>query len=210
MKRKGFSLGELLVTIGLMSLLGTCIFLVILPSFRIAAEGQIRTELQQQGELALQQLNVDLQSSVPTGVTLVLPSPPKGMMVAANPLALTTGPNGSLAFIPEAKIWWHDLAKKQLFKKTFRNGDPPVGTLVAFQPVQAIRLKTTDLISICAVKGPNDRSYAMSVDTFTVEVEPTSGGEVYAMRMVLSKVIPGKNTSAVVELFRKVMLRNHT
>jgi hypothetical protein len=50
----------------------------------------------------------------------------------------------------------------------------------------------------------------MSVETFTVEVEPTSGGEVYAMRMVLSKVIPGKNTSAVVELFRKVMLRNHT
>ncbi|MBS2037631.1 hypothetical protein JST97_21775 [bacterium] len=209
MRSKGFTLAETLITVGLMFLLGMCVFLVILPSFRIAAEGQIRTELQQQGELALQQLNLDMQSSVPLGVSLVLPSGSQGMMVAANPLALTTGPTGALAYMPMAKIWWHDLNKKQLFRKTFHNGDPP-GTTVAFQTNQAVRIQPPALLAICGAKGPDDRSYAMSVDTFTVEVEPTTGGEVYAMRMVLSKVIPGKNKSAVVELFRKVMLRNHS
>lgn len=209
MRRLGFTLAETMVTISLMFLLGMCVFLVILPSFRVAAEGQIRTELQQQGELALQQLNLDMQSSVPLGVSLVMPSGAQGMLVAANPLALTTGPSGALAYMPMAKIWWHDLSKKQLFRKTFHNGDPP-GITVAFQTNQPTRVQAPALIAISGAKGPDDRSYAMSVDTFTVEVESTTGGEVYAMRMVLSNVVPGKNKSAVVELFRKVMLRNHS
>lgn len=210
MKRRAFTLAEIMVTVGLMALLGTCIFLVILPSFRVAAEGQIRTELQQQGELALQQLNVDLQASVPTGVTLVPPASGKGMMVGINPLAKNLTTAGALAYQAELSVWWHDLNKGQLFRRTFHNGEPPSTTILPFPGNKAIQVLDTDLGAICAAKGPDQRSYALSVQTFLVQKEVTTGGEVYGLRIVLSKVIPGKNRNAVVELYRKAMLRNHS
>lgn len=206
MKKRGMTLAELTITIALMFMLGMCVMWVILPSFRIAAEGQIRTELQQQGELALHQLGNDLQGSVPTGVALVNPSGSQGMIVSAHPLSGSIG--ASLSFDPRLLIWWHDLTKKQLFRKPFLSGDPP-GTSLNFDPSQALQPSSAALISICGVAGPRAKSHALSVDTFLVERETTTGGEVYALRIVLSKVIPGKKSSAVVELFRKVMLRNH-
>lgn len=210
MRRRGIGLAELLITIGLAFMLGMCVMLVVLPSFRIAAEGQIRTELQQQGELALQQLAADLQASVPTGVSLAPPfSATDGTIVAVNPLADSLGAGGSLSYRPEMKIWWHDLPKRQLSRKVFHNGDPP-GVTLNFQSNQALQTTRPVLVNLCAAPGPQTKSYALSVDTFLVDKESTTGGEVYALKIVLSKVIPGKNRTAVVELFRKVMLRNHS
>ena len=210
MKRRGMSLAELLITLGLAFMLGMSVMLVVLPSFRIAAEGQIRTELQQQGELTLQQLAADLQASVPTGVSLALPvSSTDGMIVAVHSLSDLLGTSGSLSYRAELKIWWHDLVKRQVFRKIFHNGDPP-GVTLNFQSNQSLQTTRPVLVSLCAVNGPQTKSYALSVDNFLVEKESTTGGEVYALKIVLSKVIPGKNRTAVVELFRKVMLRNHS
>ena len=209
MKHRGFTLAELTITITMMFLLGMCIFQVILPSFRIAAEGQIRTELQQQGELAFQQMGADLQGSVPTGVTLVAPSGSQGMIIAAHPLSSIMGTSGLLTFDARLLVWSHDLTKKQLFRRSFQNGDPPSGLSLAFDSTQSLQPSTANLISIAGASSPRTKSYAMSVETLLVERETTTGGEVYALRIVLSKVIPGKKASAVVELFRKVMLRNH-
>ena len=209
MKKRGMTLAELTITIALTFLLGMCVFLVIMPSFRIAAEGQIRTELQQQGQLALQQIGADLQGSVPTGVTIRPPAGAQGLILACNPLSTSMGPSGLLSFDPKLQIWWHDLTRKQLFRRTFQNGDPPSGLTLAFDANQALQPSNSSLLSIVAASSPRTKSYAMSVDTFLVERETTTGGEVYAFRLVLTKVIPGKKASAVVELFRKVMLRNH-
>ena len=202
------TLAELLITISLTFMLGMCVFWVILPSFRIAAEGQIRTELQQQGELALQQLGADLQGSVPSGVSLVAPTSIQGMIVSTNPLSASIGGGGLLSFDARLLIWWHDLAKKQLFRKQFQNGDPP-GVTLPFDSSQTVQPSSITLATITSASGPRTKRYALSVNTFLVERETTTGGEVYALRIILSKVIPGKNRSAVVELFRKVMLRNH-
>ena len=209
MKRRGMTLAELTITIALTFLLGMCVFLVIMPSFRIAAEGQIRTELQQQGQLALQQLGADLQGSVPTGVTLVPPSGSQGMIIACHPLSAVMGISGLLTFDSKLQIWWHNKAKTQLFRRTFQNGDAPTAVTLTFDPNQALQASTANLLSITAATSPRTKSYAMSVDNFLVEREVTTGGEVYSFRIILSKVIPGKKASAVVELFRKVMLRNH-
>ena len=209
MKRRGMTLAELTITIALTFLLGMCVFLVIMPSFRIAAEGQIRTELQQQGELAFQQIGADLQESVPTGVTLVDPTASQGMILSTNPLSASTGSTGLLSFDPRLNIWWHDLTKKQLFRKRFQNGDNPTGVTLAFDTTQALQPLNATLVTIVGATSPRTKSYALSVETFLVQCEVTTGGEVYALRIVLSKQIPGKKASAVVELFRKVMLRNH-
>lgn len=209
MKKRGMTLAELTITIALTFLLGMCVFWVILPSFRIAAEGQIRTELQQQGELALQQLSADLQGSVPTGVTLVPPAGSQGMILSTHPLSASMGASGLLSFDARLYLWWHDLAKHQLSRKKFQNGDNPTGVTLAFDTTQALQPPIASLISIAGAPSPRAKSYALSVDTFLVQREVTTGGEVYALRIVLSKVIPGKKASAVVELFRKVMLRNH-
>lgn len=209
MKPRGFTLAELTITIAMMFLLGSCIFWVIMPSFRVAAEGQIRTELQQQGELAFQQLGTDLQGSVPTGVALVAPSGSQGMILSTHPLSVIMGTSGLLTFDSRLLVWSHDLSKKQLFRRPFQNGDPPSGLTLAFDSTQSLQPSNANLISIAAASSPRTKSFAMSVDTFLVEREVTTGGEVYALRIVLSKVIPGKKASAVVELFRKVMLRNH-
>lgn len=211
MKRRGFTIAEVLIAAGLSFMLAMCLFLVLIPSFRIAHEGQIRTELQQQGELALQQLNADLQVSVPTGVSLGLPPNPltDGMLIGINPI----GPlqSDSLTFASNLILWFHDRPNKRLWRKTFKNGDNPTG--VTINPLGgsiASQSPRNILKQICDVKSGTEKSYAMSVDQFMMELEPTTGGEVYSMRIILSKVIPGKNTSATVELFRKVMIRNHT
>jgi len=208
MKKRGMTLAELMITISLTFMLGMCVFWVILPSFRIAAEGQIRTELQQQGELALQQLGVDLQNSVPTGVSLVPPNSTQGMIVSTNPLTSPMSTSGQLAFDQCLYIWFHELNKSQLFRKRFQDGDPP-GVTLGFSGSRPMQPSGVTLATICAASTPRTKSYALSVTNFLVEKEATTGGEVYALRIILSKVIPGKNRSAVVELFRKVMLRNH-
>ncbi|MBX3168591.1 MAG: hypothetical protein KF760_14340 [Candidatus Eremiobacteraeota bacterium] len=209
MKRQGFTLAELTITIALTFLLGMCVFLVIMPSFRIAAEGQIRTELQQQGQLALQQVTTDLQGSVSNGVTLIAPSGSQGMIMACHPLSASTQLSGLPSFTPKLQVWWHDLAKTQLWRRNFVNGNPPTGLTLAFETTQPLKPTNAQLISIVSATSPGTKSYALSVIKFEVDQETASGGEIYALRIVLSKVIPGKKANAVVELFRKVMQRNH-
>ena len=154
MKSRGFTLAELTITIAMMFLLGTCIFWVIMPSFRIAAEGQIRTELQQQGELAFQQLGTDLQGSVPTGVSLALPSGGQGMVLSTHPLSPIMGTSGLLSFEARLFVWSHDLSKKQLFRRPFQNGDPPSGLILPFDSTQSLRPSTANLISIAGASSP--------------------------------------------------------
>ena len=116
--------------------------------------------------------------------------------------------SGQLAFDKCLYIWWLEVSKTQLFRRRFQDGDPP-GVSLGFDGSRPTQPGGITLATIVAANNPRTKSYALSVSTFLVEKEATSGGEVYALRIVLSKVIPGKNRSAVVELFRKVMLRNH-
>ena len=105
-------------------------------------------------------------------------------------------------------IFWHDTTRKQLLRKKFSNGDPSLVTL-SFEPFTALQTTRANLEQICNSVNKTEKSYALSVESFLVEKEYTTGGEVYACRILLQKAIPGKNRNAVVELFRKVMLRNH-
>ena len=211
MRKRGFTVTEVLVAASLSFMLGMCLFWVLIPSFRIAHEGQIRTELQQQGEFALQQLSTDLQNSVPPGVSLAPPPNPltDGMLVGINPLGpLQAG--SRLVFDSRMILWYHDRTARRLWRKTFKNGDNPVGVTInplgGDNPAYVAR---TPMQQISTASNGTEKSYALSVDQFITELEPTTGGEVYSMRIILSKVIPGKNSSATVELFRKVMIRNH-
>lgn len=202
----GLGLLETLVALGVAILLSMMILRVIFPSFRIVQEGFIRTELQQQGELALHQLQADLQRTVPTGVSLSAPfSTGDGMLVATNPLkdALPTG----LEFQPKLVVYSHDLAKQQLFREEFP--PPPPGIVLDFHPFKALQVTRPTLVQITTQANGWERSLAKSVVDFQVELLPTSGGETYRCFIKLEKLIPGKNRLAVVELSRKVMLRNH-
>lgn len=206
-KRRAMSLIEVMVAGGIAFLLSTTLFYVIFPSFRIVQEGQILTELQQQGELALQQVTADLQNTVPTGASLAFPGPGQGMIVATHPVTPTLG-SGILNFQAQLLVWYHDVGKKQLFRKRFSNGDPS-GVVLTFYSSVALQTTRLNLDLICNQTNGTERSYAKNVESFWVEKEYTTGGEVYATRILLEKDIPGKNKKSVVELFRKVMLRNH-
>jgi hypothetical protein len=202
----GLGLLETLVALGVAILLSMMILRVIFPSFRIVQEGFIRTELQQQGELALHQLQSDLQRTVPTGVSLAPPfSAGDGMLVATNPLKETL-PTG-LEFQPQLVVYSHDVAKQQLFREVFPPA-PPSLTL-NFHPFKALQVPRPTLVQITTQSSGWERSLAKAVVTFEVELVPTSGGETYRCFLKLEKPIPGKNRLAVVELSRKVMLRNH-
>jgi len=208
MRRRGYSLVEVMVAGGVAFLLSMMVFYVILPSFRIVGEGQIRTELQQQGELAIQQVVADLQNTVPTGVSLAIPSnATESMIVATHPLNPTLS-TGTLSFQNQLLIFWHNPVKKQLLRKRYSPPDPS-GVVLSFQPFTALQTTRGNLELICSSINQTERSYAKNVESFRVEKEFTTGGEVYACRILLQKPIPGKNTTAVVELFRKAMLRNH-
>lgn len=198
---------EVMVAGAIAFLLSMVVFYVIVPSFRIVQEGQIKTELQQQGELALQQMASDLQASVPTGVSIAFPGSTEGIRVATHPITplLTTG---ILNFQNILVVWSHDTTKKQLFRERFSNGDGS-GVTLSFLPDRALQTPKANLDIMANHQNGTERSYAKNVDEFWVEKEYTSGGEIYAARIILSKDIPGKNKKSVVELFRKVMLRNH-
>ena len=206
--RRGMTLIEVMVAGAIAFLISMMIFYVILPSFRIVSEGQILTELQQQGELALQQLTADLQNTVPTGTSLAFPTnATEGMITASHPVTPVLG-SGILNFQPQLLIWYHNVSKKQLFRKRFSNGDPS-GVALSFLPAVALQTTRPNLDLICNQTNGTEKSYAKNVESFWVEKEYTSGGEVYVSRIVLQKDIPGKNKKSVVELFRKAMLRNH-
>ncbi|MBN9416187.1 MAG: hypothetical protein J0I12_12155 [Candidatus Eremiobacteraeota bacterium] len=211
MRKRGFTIAEVLVAGGLTLMLGMCLFWVLIPSFRIAQEGQIRTELQQQGVLALQQLGSDLQIAVPTSVSLAPPVNPltDGMIIGINPLNQSQS-GAALSFEAQLVLWFHDRTSKRLWRKTFKNGDNPTGiTINPLGGSSTAKPARNIMKQICDVRSGTEKSYAIGVDQFLTDLEPTTGGEVYSMRIILSKVIPGKNSSATVELFRKVMIRNH-
>lgn len=207
-RRQGMTIIEGLIGLGLALLLSWMVFWVIFPAFRVVQEGQILTELQQQGELAVQQLSFDLGNSVPTGISLAFPvNAGDGMIVAAQPLSQVLS-TGTLQYDQRLVIWFHEVSKGRLRRKTYAPGDPslvvlPLQTFTAFQTTRG------NLEQICNSSNGSERNCALSVESFRVEKESTTGGEVYACRILLSKDIPGKNRKAVSEIFRKVMLRNH-
>lgn len=208
-RRSQLGLGLLETLIALGVAIGLCMMIlrVIFPSFRIVQEGFIRTELQQQGELALHHLHEDLQRTVPTGVSLAIPVlPTEPMLLATNPLkdVLATG---TLEFDPKLVVYYHDIAKQQLFREVWPPNPP--GIALSFQTFMGLQTTRGNLLLIAQQANGTERSLAKSVTKFLVQKEGTSGGETYDCRLRLEKDIPGKNRLAIVELRRKVMLRNH-
>jgi hypothetical protein len=205
--RRGISLIEGIIGLGLALLLGFMVFKVIFPSFRIVQEGQIKSEIQQQGQLGMQQLVADLQNSVPTGISLGIPVASEPMVVGVHPLVENLN-TGAVEFRPELILWWHDTANFRLRRKVFKNPDPS-GVTLSFQPFEAMQTPRGNLDLIIASTNNSEKNFALSVRSFNVQKEGTTGGEVYACRIFLEKDIPGKERKASAQIFRKVMLRNH-
>jgi len=209
-QRRAMTLIEVIIALGIAFILSMVVFQVVVPSFGLVQEGQIKTELQQQGQFTIDRVAQDLQNTVPTGVSLAFPAAAgEGMIVATHPISPVLGA-GILEFTQELLVVYHDEPAKRVWRKRFRNGMQPTGLTLSFTPFVALQTSKGNLQQICIATNGSEKSYALSVKTFMVEKEPTTGGEVYAIRMGLEKSIPGKkNRKATVELFRKVMLRNH-
>lgn len=206
-RHHGMTVAEVLIAGGLTLLLGMILLQVLFPSFRIVQEGYIRTELQQQGELTLQQVQSDLQRTVPTGVSLAIPSSSSEWMIMATQPLQDVLNNGYLEFQSKLFVIYHDVTRKQVFREYFPPNPPAI--TVTLPTLQAVQLMRPNLELIAQQANGTERSLAQNVEYFLVEKEYTTGGEVYACRIQLKKEIPGKNRFEVVELTRKVMLRNH-
>lgn len=210
-KRRGISLIDGLVGLALGFLLALSIHQVVIPSFRLVQENQIYTELQQQGQLTLKKLVEDLQGSIPTAVSLAIPgSEAQPMIVASQPISQADlSESSSLLLMTQLQLMWRDPALNQIFRQVYHQAQPvPINlNLVTNSGQNFIR---SQLEAVIGSTNNTRRSYAKSVTFFRVEKEFTSGGEVYACRIGLEKDIPNKpNKKARVELYRKVMLRNH-
>lgn len=209
--RRGISLIEVIIGLTLAFLLSMMVHQVVIPSFRLVQENQIHTELQQQGQLAMRQLVSDLELSIPTAVSLAIPAnDSERMIVASQPVSqaeLTS--MSTIILVQELNILWHEVAREQLFRIVYKES-APIGPPLGLLSNQGQQYPRARFDPICQITNTGVRSLAKSVVFFRVQKEFTTGGEVYRCEIGLRKDIPNKkNRKAQVDLFRKVMLRNH-
>lgn len=209
--RRGMSLIEVMVGLGLAFLLTMTVHQVVIPSFRLVQENQIHTELQQQGQLAMRQLISDLEFSIPSAVSLAIPTnDTESMIVATQPISQAEVSDSSVIILArQLNIFWNDVTREQLFRIVY-NDDTPIGPALGLLANLGKQFPRSSFAPICQVNNPGVRSFAKSVVSFRVEKVYASGGEVFECSIGLIKDIPNKkNKKAQVDIIRKVMLRNH-
>ena len=194
---------EVLVTCIVTIILFGMIFQVLVPAFHLANEGATKTELQQLAMLSVNQMVTELGQVPPTGVSLAIPSTTGvPMIMATNPIFDTDSSTGTPIYQARLRIFWNEPGNGNLYRK---DGDVPP----PFNPTPPVQMLRAQLDPIITSKNGTERRLAHHVESFRVEKETTTGGEVYAIRLHLVQELSGTPRKADVDVLRKVFLRNH-
>lgn len=205
--QRGMSLIEVLVTLPLVLLLFGLVFNLLIPSFRLVGESSIKAELQQLAQLSTNQMVAELGQTPPAGVSLSIPpnslSP---MIMATNPILSADPTTGSPTFAPKLILFYNDPLTQNLYRA--QTPQPaPVG--LTFSPLSPLQVTSLTLQSLLTASYPGTKKLAHHVETFLVQKEPTTGGEVYRIELTLSQELAGTTRKGEAKQIRKVFLRNH-
>ena len=209
MKKRGFTIVEVMITCAVLLILFGMIVQLLSPSMHLLGEGATKTELQQLGQLSVSQMVAELAKTTPTGVTLCINSTAnEPMILATNPMFDTDSTTGSPVYLGLLQIFWNDPLTGNLYRKQTPQ-PPPAG--LAFNPLTPIQVTRPILDPILIAPNGSERKLAHHVQSFSVEKQPTANGEseVYAIRLSLQEDLSGTPRKAQVDIWRKVFLRNH-
>jgi type II secretory pathway pseudopilin PulG len=204
---RAMSIIEILVTLPLVVMLFGLIFNLLVPSFQLVTESSIKAELQQLAQISTNQMVAELGQTPPSGVSLAIPpnslSP---MIMATNPILSADPSTGSPTFKPFLVLFYNDPLTKNLYRKD--TPQPAPGGLT-FSPLAPLQVNNVQLESLATSSYPNTKKLAHHVETFLIQKEPTTGGEVYRIELLLSQELSGTTRKGEALQIRKIFLRNH-
>lgn len=207
MRSRGFTIVEVLVALPIVLLLLGLIYEFLIPNFRLMSESSIKAELQQLAQLSTNQIAAELNSTAPTGVSLQIPaSPAAPMIVATNPIFSVDPTSGRPTYESKLVLFYNEPLNQCLFRKETPQ-PPPSG--LSFNAIGPVQVPGTTLTSLAGSTYPGTKKIAHHVDSFLVQKEATTGGEVYRVELVLKQNLDGTSRVAEANFVRKVFLRNH-
>lgn len=209
--RRGFTVVEALITCAVMSLLLVMMFQVIVPGMNLMQQGSMRASVQQQAMMITQQIFTELQRSTPKGVSIHVPaSATDPAIIGVNSIGGIL-PTGYPQFEDRLHVFWHDIARRRVRRKVYPPTPPALPGFV-FDMKTARDATSSQLQSIIGQSNGTERNVSSDVDLFRLEVEPTTGGEVYVLYLGLNEDVPRQNENRLRAKFyckRKLFLRNH-
>jgi prepilin-type N-terminal cleavage/methylation domain-containing protein len=203
-RRRGMSLVEMLVACGIFGILTLMIAQIVAPAISMTLEGTVRVQLQEQGMLAVQALVNGLQSSVPTGVSLVNPN--SNTTLAVNPLSGVDA-NGYPAYQQSLQLFWVKTAAGELWQKSYPS--PTEVSPFTMLTTTPTTVSAGQLTTIIGTTNGSEKRLVEQLQSFNVEQESTTGGVVFAIRMIMIEVVPSSGKTVDVEFSRKLVLRNN-
>lgn len=192
--RRGFSLLEVIVAMGLISMLGLLIIQVVIPSFRSTAETQKRISLQQKAMLLFRRLGNDVQDSSPAAIS-ISSSP---AVIAGQPIS---------EFTPEASqlytvgLWAYYQVGDEVRRVDWTPPGPPAIS-VTLQTTAPTRLTPADLAAFTTATIPLARTLTDQVRS--LQLTHAGVGTAVAGPLTVEVVLgpPGPNDPARVQMRR--------
>ena len=180
-KMQGISLVEILVVIGLLSVITLLMASLFSGSLRISSREAVTLEIEQSCHFLLQRIESDLQSSGTAGISYLNSEQWNG--VAINPIEDVTS-EGSLTWRNGQIFYLWDSAKLALFKRE-RTGDTT--TLLTNPQVYS----TTELLNIATSVSADRAQIGEGVSDFSVvNQRPDGSGRVVTLSIEFTRQLP--------------------
>lgn len=213
--RRAFTIVEVMITCLILLILFGMILEILVPAGNLLYESSVKTELQQLGQLAVNQMVLELGQTPPTGVSLsptlasTNPTMPANtpMIMGINPIFSTDSTTGTPVYQSNLILFYNDPLTGYLLRKTL-SSPLPGGTL--FSASTGVQLDPTTLASTLTPPNGTERRLAHNVQSFMVSEEDNGfGPQIYRISLTLVQDLPGTQRKAQTDILRKVFLRNH-
>ncbi len=199
---------EMLIACAVVTILVVMGFNFLYPAWVMSAQGSIRSDMQQQASLSLNQMARDLETSSIGGLGLLPPNGtnPTGFSVVK---LLRFAPDGSKVW-PDgtdgsAVLYIYFPTQRKLVRKTYPPG-PPVLSL-PFAPSRPIRIPATDIETIANSTNGTERVLAINVEGLTVSLA-SPGTSPVTVTLTFRQVLPHLQKIEAFTLRRAISVRN--
>lgn len=194
---RGMTLAELMLALGLSSLLLLLAVRLLVTGFRLSAQGAVRGGMQNQAVQGLQHLETDLRLTTAPALT-----------VQPSSLALTrlNGLTGLRTAIWETHLVIYGLRGEHLIRKTWPPAPP--GVALTFDPGRPSLADPPLLAQLVSTNNGTERRLAQDVKAFSVTRQ--DGGMTVEVSLQLeAQAVAGENRERFA-LTRRIGLRNRS
>lgn len=203
MRRRAFTLAEILIASAVMLLVGTLGISLLQPAMASGARHSARAEMQQQASIAMDKICIDLERTVGGALSVFQPVP---IATGATGLAMQRlagfESTGDQLWEEQVRVYsWNPALQQLEFRQWSQGSPPPLEILLLVN--QPARLGRSDFDALLRGKRPS-AVLAQGVSNFTVSQE----GLLVRLGLQLKRLTPGKMQPELFELQRALTLPN--